>query len=144
MIDALQIHVSIYGLVAKPLGFSQERSIFRNEILAAKHEILGGFSFSCIGIDVTAHQAGRMACDQASSIYILPRCFIAGRTVYNDRSSCQCVTNGRGFGTQASSQTSAAIIRPGMSSQAKIKFVPIGISCPSHLVKTGISLPDSK
>ena len=53
------------SLVLNSGRFRQNRSVLRNDIMAAKDQIRTGLAFSRTGVDITAEQAGRLAGDQS-------------------------------------------------------------------------------
>ena len=72
------IQLRINGLTGKSFRFCQNRSIFRNDIMTAKHQILAGLTLSCIGIDISAYQAGRLSAYERLPVQILACGLIAG------------------------------------------------------------------
>ena len=58
VIQSLNINLTVYNSVFKPLSLCQDRAIFCDHILAAEHQILSRFPFTGIGIHIAAHQSG--------------------------------------------------------------------------------------
>ena len=75
------VQIRVNGLILKTSGTAQNLPVFRNQIMAAKHQILGGFSLSRIGVNISADQPGRLPADQRFPVRVFSRGFIAGGTV---------------------------------------------------------------
>ena len=65
--------------------FSQQRSVFRDQLVGAEHHVGGGLALSGAGIEIAAQQLCRLRCHQLAAIAVLTQDLVAGREVADHR-----------------------------------------------------------
>ena len=65
----------------KTIGFPQDLSVFRNQVMSAKDKVCGGFPLAGVSVNVPAYKAGGLSADEISSVIILPSNLVTGRQV---------------------------------------------------------------
>ena len=83
--QAPQVQIPINNPVAQPFGLSKAGPVLRDDVMAAKHQILGRLPLPRVGINIPAHQPGRLAADQRLTILVLSHGLVAGGTVGHHR-----------------------------------------------------------
>ena len=63
----------------------QQRPVLRDEVVAHEHHVGGGLPLPGVGVDIAAHQPGRLPGDQSPAVFGLAHQLVAGREVQNHR-----------------------------------------------------------
>ena len=90
---AVQLRLGVTA--CKGSRFSQQGAVFRNEVVACEHHILGALAMPGGGIQVAAEQAGGLVGHQRPAVLRLADRLIAGGEVRNDGGPGQRVEGGR-------------------------------------------------
>ena len=77
--QSLHINFSVDHSVLEALRLCQHGAVLCDQILSAKYQILGGFTLSCCGVNIAAHQSGRLTLHQITAIGILAYHLITSR-----------------------------------------------------------------
>ena len=96
--ESVNIHIPVDRLIFKSFCLCQHSTVFRNDVMTAKHKVLSGFSLPCAGINITRDQLCACRFHQKFSVSVLSYGLIGCRQVYKERSSRFCMGNRRRIG----------------------------------------------
>ena len=97
MAQPVDVQIRINGLVFKPFCLRKQHAVFRDQVMPAEDQILGGFPVSRAGIYISCHKPCAGGLHQLSAVGVLSHRLIGGGQIDDHRGPGQAVCGGRGL-----------------------------------------------